>query len=152
MEVIDNMDRRKMIKTTTVAAAAVALGTTGVQAGEHVHQHHHMNPYQDVIDTTSQCIKDGRACLDHCIMLLKSGDMSMANCTETVTEMLTMCDAMMQMATYNSTHVAKLAAICEATCTACEKECAKHEKIHAACAACAKSCRACIKSCHKIAA
>ena len=152
MEELKNMDRRNLLKGATVAAATMAFGAATAEAGSHAHHHHHANKYKEVIDTTSQCVKDGRACLDHCIMLLKQGDMTMAECTETVTEMLTMCDAMMQMASFNSDHVGKVAAICVKTCKACEKACAKHEKIHAACAACAKSCRACIKSCEKIAA
>lgn len=154
MQELKNQDRRKLLKGATVAAATIALGASTLEAENHAHHHHHhhVNKNQEVIDTTSQCVKDGRACLDHCILLLKQGDMTMANCTETVTEMLTMCDAMMQMATFDSKHVAKLASICLETCSSCEKECAKHEKIHVACANCAKSCRACIKACKKIAA
>lgn len=155
MENIENKNRRNLLKTATVAAASIALGSTTSQAAsDHNHHGHHhaANKNQQIIDTTLQCVKDGRACLDHCIMLLKQGDMTMANCTETVSEMLVMCDAMSQMTTFDSKYIAKLASICVQTCKDCEKECAKHEKIHAACAACAKSCRACIKACKKIAA
>ena len=151
MSELQNQDRRNLLKGVTVAAAAIALGTNALASG-HEHHHHMGNPNQNIIDSTMQCVKDGRACLDHCILLLKQGDMTMANCTETVTEMLVMCDAMAQMVTFDSKHVAKLASICVQTCKSCEKECAKHEKIHATCAACAKSCRACIKACQAIAA
>jgi Cys-rich four helix bundle protein (predicted Tat secretion target) len=152
MENVENKERRNLLKGATVAAATMALGATTVEAGEHHHHHHGTRKNQEVIDATLQCVKDGRACLDHCIILLKEGDMTMAKCTETVTEMLVMCDAMSQMATYDSKYAAQLAAICVKTCKDCEEQCAKHEKKHAACAACAKSCRACIKACKKIAA
>ena len=149
---VENKERRILLKGATAVAATVALGSTVASASDHSHHHHSMNPNQGVIDATFQCLKDGEACLNHCIVLLKDGDTSMAACTETVTEMLAMCGAMSKMASYDSKYAAKLATICIQTCKDCEKQCAKHEKIHAACAACAKSCRACIKACKKIAA
>jgi Cys-rich four helix bundle protein (predicted Tat secretion target) len=152
MKAVENRDRRNLLKGATVVAAGMALGASSLEAMDHSHHHHMGNKNQEVIDTTLQCVKDGRACLDHCIMLLKDGDLTMAACTETVNEMLVMCDAMSQMASYDSPYLAQIAAICIKTCSDCEKQCAKHEKVHAACAACAKSCRACIKACKKIAA
>ena len=153
---MENQERRNLLKGATVAAATMALGSIALEAAEKAQHCHTLRgeacANQGVIDSTLQCVKDGRACLDHCIVLLKSGDLSMANCTETVNEMLVMCDAMSQMATYNSAYVKELAKICIKTCEDCERECAKHEKVHAECAACAKSCRACIKECKKIAA
>ncbi|MDH5389493.1 MAG: Csp1 family four helix bundle copper storage protein, partial [Gammaproteobacteria bacterium] len=96
------------------------------------------------------CIKTGQACNDHCIELVKTGDTSIADCMDILTESLAMCIALSQMASAQSSHLPELAKLCISVCEECEKECRKHEKKHAACKACADSCNACIKACKKI--
>lgn len=114
-----------------------------------MHSHmHHGNPNSAVIDTALDCLKNGQACLDHCIELFKMGDNSVANCADKVTEMLAMCTALSQMASYNSMHLAKFAKVCAAVRKDCKKACDKHK----ACKDCSDSCKKCIKECEKIAA
>lgn len=142
--------RRDLLKGAIAASAAtMASGTVLAGTG---HQHHdHINSNTALIDTSMDCLKKGQACLDHCFELLKKGDNSIAECADKVNEMLVMCTALSQMASYQSKHLKELAKVCVAACKDCKKECDKHDK-HAECKACSDSCADCIKACEKIAA
>ncbi len=74
----------------------------------------------------------------------------MAKCAETVTEMLVLCDGLSKMASYQSSHLKKLAKVCVAVCKDCKYECEKRSDKHAACKACEDSCGDCIDACEKI--
>lgn len=142
--------RRDLLKGALAASAATMASST-VFAGSDHHQHDHINSNTALVDTAMDCLKKGQACLDHCFVLLKKGDNSVAACADTVNEMLVMCTALSQMASYQSKHLAKLAKVCAAACKDCKKECDKHADKHAECKACAESCEECIKACEKIA-
>ena len=142
--------RRDLLKGAVVASATMATGTVFGSSG---HDHmNHKNPNSGLVDTALDCMKTGQACLDHCIDLFKQGDTSVADCADKVTEMLAMCNALSQMASYKSKHLAKLAKVCAAVCKDCKKACEEHAKKHKACKDCAASCDDCIKACEKIAA
>jgi Cys-rich four helix bundle protein (predicted Tat secretion target) len=139
--------RRDLLKGAIAVSAATMISGTA-QASNH----HQSNPNAGLVDTALDCVKKGQACLDHCIKLFKKGDTSVADCADKVTEMLAMCTALSQMASYQSKHLAKFAKVCAAVCRDCKKACDEHAKKHAACKACAESCEKCIKACEKIAA
>ncbi len=144
--------RRDLLKGAVVATAAMATGaSSSVMGSSHEHMHHG-NPNTGLVDTALDCVKTGQACLDHCIDLFKMGDTSVADCADKVTEMLAMCNALSQMASYQSKHLAAVAKVCAAVCKDCKKACDKHADKHEACKACAESCEECIKACEKIAA
>jgi Cys-rich four helix bundle protein (predicted Tat secretion target) len=144
--------RQVLLGAAAVAATATAGSSSAFAAMEHDHSHHMMNNNEAAIDAALGCLKKGQACLDHCIELFKTGDTSVAKCADTVSEMLAMCTALSQMASYNSKHLAKVAGVCRQVCLDCEKECRKHEDKHAACKACAESCERCAAECKKLAA
>ena len=143
--------RRDLLKGAVVASAAMASSTVFGSNDDHGHMHHG-NPNASLVDTSLDCIKSGQACLDHCIDLFKKGDTSVANCADKVTEMLAMCNALSQMASYQSKHLGKLAKVCAEVCKDCKKACEEHADKHKACKDCAESCEKCIKACEKIAA
>lgn len=146
-DVVKNKTRRDIL----IGAAAVATTLSAGKAfSSSEHQHHQTNSNTDLIDIAYDCIKKGQTCNDHCIELVKSGDTSIADCMASVSEMLASCDALAQMASYQSRHLPALAEVCIAVCEDCEKECKKHAKKHVACKACADSCRDCIDACKKI--
>ena len=147
-----SISRRKIL-LGAAAVAATATATSGsVFAAEHNHSHQLSKKYDGVIDSALDCIKTGQACIEHCIELFKVGDTSVAECADTVQEMLVMCTALHQMASYKSKQVAEVAKICREACLICEKECRKHEDKHVQCKVCADSCEECAKECKKIAA
>lgn len=80
------------------------------------------------------------------------GDNSVANCADKVTEMLAMCTALSQMASYQAKHLAKFAKVCDAVCKDCKKAGDEHADKHKACKDCSDSSKDCIKACEKIAA
>lgn len=139
--------RRDLLKGAVVASAAMASGTVFGSSNHH----HHSNSNTELVDTALDCIKTGQACLDHCFELFKQGDNSVAECADTVNEMLAMCTALTQMASSQSKHLAEVAKVCAAVCRDCKKACEKHAKKHKSCKACAESCEKCIKACEKVA-
>ncbi len=141
--------RRDLLKGAIVATTTMAAGSVFASTNEHMH---HSNSNSGLVDTALDCVKTGQACLGHCLDLFKQGDNSVADCADKVTEMLAMCTALSQMASYNSKHLASFAKVCASVCKDCKKACEKHAKKHKACKACAESCEHCIKACEKVAA
>ena len=144
-----SMTRREVL--LGAGAALAAAGVPKVFAAEG-HNHGMHSKYSKLVESNLHCIRDGEACLSHCLGLFKQGDTSVADCAASVTEMLAMCTAMQKMAGYDSKYAGKLASVCLKVCQECEKQCNKHAKKHEACAACARSCKDCARECEKIAA
>lgn len=142
--------RRNLLKG--LVATSAALAAVPVFAGkEHVHHNHHQaNNYKELIRISNECAQHGDECIDHCIELFKTGDVSLARCAETVNEMIVMCRALAKMATYDSPQVKAVAKICRDVCQACADECGKHADTHSNCKACEQSCLECIKEINKL--
>jgi len=150
LDLPESNSRRNVLLGGAALTATLATGTAFAAAGEHQHHNHEENKNTGLIDAALHCVKTGDACQEHCIELVKQGDTTIAECLNTVAEMLPMCTALAKLAAYKSTHLVALAKVCIDVCEACEKECRKHEDKHAACKACAESCADCIKECKKI--
>jgi Cys-rich four helix bundle protein (predicted Tat secretion target) len=147
------VSRRNILKGFGLFAAAASSGLSLnalAESTEHSHAHHMHTvdlALQRVIDHAMDCIKKGETCAQHCIELFKIGDTSVANCADSVQEMLASCTAMSKLAAYNSKHLKAMMKVCISVCEDCEKECNKHADKHAECKACADSCKDCIKVC-----
>jgi Cys-rich four helix bundle protein (predicted Tat secretion target) len=139
--------RRNIILGTTAIAAGLAISGNANAAMDHHHMHAIPAERQKVIDASLDCVKAGQACAQHCIDMFKMKDTSMAECADSVQEMLATCNALSQLASYDSRHLKAFAKVCIDVCEDCKKECNKHAKKHAACKACAESCDDCIKAC-----
>lgn len=143
--------RRQFVLGAGMAMAALGVAGNATASGhEHAHQGHGSYtppaaPVQALIEGAFDCQQTGQACIEHCVQLLKGGDTAMAECLDLAQEMLAICGAMAQLASYNSAHLRKVVAVCIDICTDCERECRKHEKTHATCRACADACAECIK-------
>jgi Cys-rich four helix bundle protein (predicted Tat secretion target) len=135
----------------TTAGAALSSAPAFATDGAH-HQHHDKNPNSAVIDTSQACIKAGSACLDHCFELLISGEegREMAECANSVNEMLTMTNTLMQLASQKSSHLKAFAGLCKSACEDCAKACNKHADKHAACKTCMDACKDCAEACDKV--
>ncbi len=142
-----NNQRRQLLQGA-IAATALAGASTIMAAESHKHG---ANKNKGLAETAAHCVVQGQACMDHCMELFKTGDTSVANCADTVNEMLAMCSTLSKMASYQSAHLATLAKVCIAVCEDCERECNEHKE-HAECKACAEACKECIKACKKVAA
>ncbi len=74
----------------------------------------------------------------------------MARCIQLDLECAALCQAAAQTMSLNSSHAARICALCADACQACADECAKHEEDH--CRQCAEACRACAQECRNMAA
>jgi Cys-rich four helix bundle protein (predicted Tat secretion target) len=139
--------RRNLLKGLVAASAVLA---TGPVLSAQDHSHHQMSKINKaLVNIANECTQHGDECIDHCIELFKSGDTTVANCAETVNEMIVMCHALAKMGTYQSKQLVAVAKICIDVCQVCADECCKHSK-HPPCKACEKSCLECIEECKKI--
>jgi len=141
--------RRNVLLGATAIATAAGLGFS--ENADAAMDHHHMHAIpperQKVIDASLGCVKAGQACIQHCIDMFKMKDTSMAECADSVQEMLATCTALSQLASYDSRHLKDFAKTCINVCKDCKKTCDKHADKHAACKACSDSCADCIKAC-----
>ncbi len=148
-DAIESLERRKVLTSAGVVAAAAVVSPALAFGADEQHEHHE-NAQANLVDTALDCIKTGQTCIDHCIELFKSGDTSVAKCADTVQEMLAICTALSQFASYKSKYLPNLAKVCIDVCTDCEEECRKHAEKHAECKACADSCVKCVEECKKL--
>ncbi len=106
------------------------------------------------VETALACLKDGNACIRHCVDLLGQGDTTLEKCMRTVLDMTAACDGLAKLASYAATPDANLrayAAACADYCRTCSAACKKHEDHHAPCKACMESCDECVKACEALA-
>jgi Cys-rich four helix bundle protein (predicted Tat secretion target) len=155
------ISRRQVLLGAGALAATAIAGSAA--AAEHQHEqqqqgHDHQKmmrgaccPHDALIKAAHDCVRTGQVCLDHCIEMFKSGDTTLAECADKVTELVAMSTALASMAASNSPHLKALAGVCRGVCKDCEDECRKHEKDHEVCKTCADACADCIKACDQVA-
>lgn len=149
------MNRRELLQGT--AALSVAALATLTQAAEkqkpaamgHMH-HHHGAPYAELAHAATHCVMIGEACVGHCLQLLGEGKKEMAACAKSVEQLMSVCNSLRQLSTWNSPYVPRLAKVAMDMCKECEDECRKHKE-HQPCLDCADVCAACYKECAKVA-
>lgn len=137
------MQRREFLPAALALASGIgaahaqkkpaAAGAAAAHAG-------HVQIDAALIDAASECEKRGRLCLSHCVSLLSAGDTSMAGCARAVTDMLTLSQALSQLASAGSRHTRAAARLIGAALGDCEAECKKHAEQHEACRLCAECC------------
>lgn len=141
------MERRELLMATGMIAAAATVGSAEA-AQEHRKPGSTQTP---LVDAALDCVKTGNACLDFCLRSLAEGDKMLGECARSVNELVTICDALVKLASMDSALLPKYAALTRESCERCEKKCRKHEGHHAVCKACADSCAACARECAKLA-
>lgn len=144
------MDRRQVLLGVSAASLALLTASAGAEA---THQHAHgATKFKALIDSASDCVKTGDACVAHCVMLFSQGDKEMATCQSTVMQTVAICAALQQLASLDSPHLVKVAAAARDICLDCEAECRKHESKHSVCTDCGDACAACAKHCEALSA
>jgi Cys-rich four helix bundle protein (predicted Tat secretion target) len=142
------MDRREALtKTGLIALAGLsAAGDLGAQQTPHVHTSTH----KALADAAGTCVAAGQACVHHCLELLGTGHPEMAACAKSVTQMLTLCDALQDLANQDSKYLVKLAGVSMEACQDCEEECKKHADKHDVCKHCAEACAVTYRECKQL--
>lgn len=144
------MDRRDALIGTGMLAFAglAAAGEVGAEESPHAH---HGSHHKALADAAGTCVESGQACLHHCLELMSEGHKELGACAMSVTQMLSLCGALQDLATQDSRHLAKLASVAFDACQECEEACKKHAEEHEVCKRCGESCAACAKECKQIA-
>jgi Cys-rich four helix bundle protein (predicted Tat secretion target) len=142
------LDRRNLL---TFVGAAICVAAPALAAEDHsAHMHAAAGAApanKKLIDTASDCIKTGQACIAHCLQSFAAGDTSLAGCAKSVDEMLSVCATLEKLASAGSPNLTAMAKVALAVCEDCEKECRKHADKHDTCKACADACKACGDAC-----
>ena len=158
------MNRRDALLTTGSMLVSASLGALACGGGNAVAQntpkpppspppaggHHHGDTA--LLEAAHGCLLKGDACLSHCIMLLSSGDTSMAGCSKAVHDMHAMMVGLAALAGSGSRHLPAVAKVAMELCKDCEAECRKHADMHVVCKECAEACSRTIAACQKVAA
>lgn len=162
----EKLDRRDLL--TGVAGFGALLATSQACAQQPPAQDPHAGHGKDatpaapvsptlqaVVDATAGCARDGRVCLARCTDHLAAGMTAMEHCQRAVMNMLSVVNAMGDVAGFRNAAPANmkaLASACAAFCRACADACQPHAEHHAECKACMDSCIACSRACEAFAA
>jgi len=149
-----HMDRRDALIGTgmlALSAFAVAERASAQESTpqEMSHMHHHGGHYTALADAAGACVSKGQVCANHCLDLMASGDKDLAACAKSVSQMLSLCNALQGLANQDAHYLPALAKVTMDACNDCEKECKKHADKHAPCKACMESCRTCADECSR---
>ena len=146
-------NRRAFILGGVALAVSAAASTNLLAASDdHTQHHHHASRNSDLINAAIDCVTQGQLCRDHCIELVKIGDTSIADCLDVVTDTISMCKTLTQLAISHSPHLKTFAQVCMNVCKDCEKECLVHKDKHKECKDCMESCAKCIEQLEKLVA
>jgi Cys-rich four helix bundle protein (predicted Tat secretion target) len=152
------MKRRDLFGAMAGAAVLVTAADAVLAADEDDagHEAHHGGSqvntvlHSKLIETASDCVRNGEVCIAHCLRLFTAGDTSVADCAKSTYQMTALCEALSRLAAANSEHLPGLARLAGSMCLECEKACREHEHHHAECRVCAESCAACAEECKKL--
>ena len=140
------MERRTFM--TGVAALLAALALEGAALAAPAASDG--SKLQAIIEACLGCTRAGDACVAHCASMLSTGDTSMAKCNVTVHNMLAVCKAMEDVASYGNAPAANikaLASACAKMCRDCAAACEVHASHHEVCKNCYLSCKKCAAAC-----
>lgn len=142
------MQRREFIAAvgTAAALAGTSQAFAQVETGDM-----HPPKYTALEKTALHCVGTGNDCLRHCFSMFMMKDTSMAECADSVFQLVSTCNSLAALAAINSVHTGHLAKVVEMVCNDCKKQCDKFPKIDV-CKACGESCQKCAEECRKIAA
>ena len=82
----------------------------------------HPPKYKALEKTSIECVATGNACLRHCLGMYKMKDTSMAECADSVVQLIAGCDALAALAAVNSEHTGHLAKVVEMLCNDCKSK------------------------------
>ncbi len=140
----NTISRREVL--VGVGALAMSAGPDAVWAAEEHAHHGGGSSHAELIDAALACVKEGEACIAHCLAAFRAGDTTLAACATSVQQMLAACSATARLAAYDSPRLAAFAKVCADICADCEAECRKHADKHTVCKACADSCARFVKA------
>ena len=100
-----------------------------------------------VFETSSRCVSTGLVCIRHCQKELMAGNKMIAECLQSVLELVSACENLMKLVAFESAYAKDFAKLTAKICADCGKLCEKHANHMEACKACMEACRECEKAC-----
>jgi Cys-rich four helix bundle protein (predicted Tat secretion target) len=148
------MNRKEFLKSSTAAAFALSA-VSGLASKDHDHSgitgmSSSPSRFSKAMMSAIHCKLAAENCLSHCIDQMGKGDKTMAACAKSTREVISVCNTFIQLASMESNHTSKIAAVCAAICKDCAAECKKHEKHHPICKECMDACLDCEKELRKL--
>ncbi len=98
-----------------------------------------------LIKAVQSCIESGQLCQARCLVRLGEGEKAMAACTQTVTEMIALSQALAGIAAASAPSLRALAGISRDVCQRCQRACLVHAKDEPSCRECATACGAALR-------
>ncbi len=147
------MNRRELLiqSASSISSLAVGVSIAGTAAAAPSSPAKAASPnYEKLIETTSKCITTGQACLSHCQKELAQGNKVMAECLQSVLELVATCESLQKLASYGSVYTKEQAQLSAKVCGDCAKICEKHAHHMAPCKACMDACKDCEKACQAV--
>jgi Cys-rich four helix bundle protein (predicted Tat secretion target) len=142
------MNRRDVFKQTASSLGALTIGLPLASFAQAAAQPKAKEArFGKLAETSSQCISTGLTCIKHCQMELLQGNKIMAECLQSVLELVTTCESLEKLALYDSTYTKDFAKLTAKVCSDCAKICEKHASHMEACKNCMDACKACEKAC-----
>ncbi|HEY8076377.1 MAG TPA: Csp1 family four helix bundle copper storage protein [Labilithrix sp.] len=103
-----------------------------------------------IFEAAHGCIEKGDACVAHCIMLLSSGDTSMAECIKASRDMHAVMIGLAAVAASGNPRLPAYAKMAMEFCRDCEAACRKHADHHVVCKECMDACGRTIAACQRV--
>ena len=142
------LDRRNLLRVGVGLAAYASVARAADDGAQKPAAPAAANAGPTFAHAIAQCITAGNVCLDHCLVLLGSGDTSLAECSKAVRDMLAVCNAAQILVVSKPAYVKPAVQLCIDACTDCEGACRKHAEHHLVCKNCAEACAATVKAAH----
>lgn len=103
--------------------------------------------FAKLADVSGKCVATGLDCISHCQKELMQGNKMMAECLQSVLELVAACEGLEKLARYDSTYTKDFAKATAKVCGDCAKICEKHAGHMATCKECMEACKACEQAC-----
>ncbi len=157
-----NLERRSFILTAASAVAAAAVFPRGIFAagtgngsgatGPTYSSPEALKALSEINQATSDCMKKGQACADHCKKELSEGHTLFEKCYSSIQAMMALCGATNKLAEIKSTRTAQILDLCISALETCRDACLEHKAhfahgMHLECRDCAEACSNCITHC-----
>lgn len=139
------MNRRELMKHAASSVGTLAIGLSmadGAKAAAKVE-----GKFGKLAETSNLCVSTGLSCISHCQKELAQGNKMMAECLQSVLELVAACESLERLARYDSAYTRDFAKVTAKICGDCAKLCEKHAKHMDVCKACMEACIDCEKAC-----
>ncbi|WP_141732349.1 Csp1 family four helix bundle copper storage protein [Oligoflexus tunisiensis] len=142
------MNRRDMIMQAASSVGTLAIGLSMASSTQAAGKAQAAEAkFAKLADASNKCVTTGLTCINHCQKELAQGNKMMADCLNSVLELVAACESLEKLARYDSAYTKEFAKVTAKICSDCAKICEKHAGHMESCKACMEACKDCEKAC-----